>query len=185
MKPINIIFRDFEDFENKTGLLHGRRISRGLQIQKAIYTNIKNSNKHLEVHYEYEINLPIGGQKKSHKIDIVIVDTDSVRAFDSKSKSFNATQDAQGVLEEYQKYIRILQEKFPNKKVEYGVLKEEWGNPSKKKDTRYTYMNTRGVKVFDTYSFMMDNYGISKEELIDSVNNKIFEQVRNISETIN
>ena len=103
MKPINIIFRDFEDFENKTGLLHGRRISRGLQIQKAIYTNIKNSNKHLEFHYEYEINLPIGGQKKSHKIDIVIVDTDSVRAFDSKSKSFNATQDAQGVLEEYQK----------------------------------------------------------------------------------
>tara|TARA_Y100000593_G_C4141778_1_gene252614 strand:- start:40 stop:633 length:594 start_codon:yes stop_codon:yes gene_type:complete len=185
MKPITITFKDTQDLYKKAGLIHGRRISRGLQIQKMIYEKIKNSNKHLEVHHEFEIDLPIGGQKKSHKIDIVIIDTDSVRAFDSKSQSFNATQDAQGVLEEYQKYIHILQEKFPNKKIEYSVLKEEWDNPSKNQCTRYTYMNTRGVKVFDTYNFMLDNYGVSKEELIDNVDNNIFEQVRVISETHN
>jgi|TARA_Y100000310_G_C20541700_1_gene743607 signal recognition particle subunit SEC65 len=185
MKPINITFNDFEDFETITGLLHGRRISRGLRIQKSIYDNIKNSNKHLEVHHEYTIDLPKGGQKKTHDIDIVIVNENEVLAFDSKSKSFNATQDAQGVLEEYQKYIGILEDLFSGKKVEYGVLKEEWDNPNKKKDSRYTYMNTRGVKVYDTYNFMKNNYGVTKEELIDGVNNEIYEEVRVLSETIN
>jgi len=185
MKPINFELKDFEDFETITGLLHGRRISRGLRIQKSIYDNIKNSNKHLEVHHEYTIDLPKGGQKKTHDIDIVIVDENKVLAFDSKSKSFNATQDAQGVLEEYQKYIGILENLFPGKKVEEGVLKEEWDNPNKKKDSRYIYMNTRGVKVYDTYNFMKNNYGVTKEELIDGVNNEIFEEVRVLSETIN
>tara|TARA_R100000005_G_C4919463_1_gene153410 strand:+ start:198 stop:776 length:579 start_codon:yes stop_codon:yes gene_type:complete len=185
MKPINFTLKDFEDFETITGLLHGRRISRGLRIQKSIYDNIKNSNKHLEVHHEYTIDLPKGGQKKTHDIDIVIVDENKVLAFDSKSKSFNATQDAQGVLEEYQKYIGILENLFPGKKVEYGVLKEEWDNPNKKKDSRYIYMNTRGVKVYDTYNFMKNNYGVTKEELIDGVNNEIYEEVRVLSETIN
>ena len=185
MKPITITIDSFEEFENITGLLHGRRISRGLRVQKSIYQHIKNSNKHLEVHHEYTIDLPKGGQKKTHDIDIVIVNANEVYAFDSKSKSFNATQDAQGVLDEYKKYISILEDIFPNKKIEYGVLKEEWDNPKKRKDSRYTYMNTRGVKVFDTYNFMKKNYGVTKEQLIDEVNSEILNEVRGISETTN
>ena len=46
-------------------------------------------------------------------------------------------------------------------------------------------MSTRGIKIFDTYTFIEDNYGISKNELIDDVNNFIFEQVRGICETNN
>ena len=46
-------------------------------------------------------------------------------------------------------------------------------------------MNTRGVKVYDTYNFMKNNYGVTKEELIDGVNNEIYEEVRVLSETIN
>ena len=185
MKPITIKINSFEDYELITGKLHGRRISRGLRVQKSIYTNIRDSNKHLEVHHEYRIELPKGGQKKSHKIDIVIVDEDKVLAFDNKSKSFNATQDAQKVLEEYQKYISILEDVFPDKKVEYGVMKEEWDNPNKRKDARYVYMNTRGVRVYDTYNFMKNNYGVTKEELVGGVENEIYEEVRVISETTN
>ena len=159
MKPIKIrSSATWEDIETIAGLIHGRRISRGIRVQKSVYQNIKNSNKHLEVHHEYKIDLPKGGQKKSHKIDIVIVNDDEVLAYDSKSKSFNATQDAQNVLDEYKKYIGILEDMFPNKKVQYGVLKEDWDNPNKKRCSRYTYMNTRGVKVFDTYNFMKKNY---------------------------
>ena len=44
MKPITITFDSFEEFENISGLLHGRRISRGLRVQKSIYQHIKNSN---------------------------------------------------------------------------------------------------------------------------------------------
>tara|TARA_R110002051_G_C8581033_1_gene477268 strand:- start:197 stop:775 length:579 start_codon:yes stop_codon:yes gene_type:complete len=185
MKPVTITITNYEHFEVLSGLLHGRKISRGLRIQKAIYTKIKESNKHLEVHHEFTINLPKGCQKKTHNIDIVIIDKDKLRAFDSKGKSFNATQDAQKVLEEYQLYIGILEKKYPNKKIEYGILKEGWDVPGKTKCSRYVYMSTRGIKIFDTYTFIEDNYGISKNELIDDVNNFIFEQVRGICETNN
>jgi signal recognition particle subunit SEC65 len=185
MKPILISINDWKEFEHYAGRLHGRSISRGLRVQKSIYQNIKDSNKHLEVHHEYKINLPKGGQKKTHKIDIVIVDNNQVNAFDSKSKSFNATQDAQGVLDEYKKYISILEDIFPNKKVQYGVLKEDWDNPNKKRCSRYTYMNTRGVKVFDTYNFMKKNYGVTKEQLIDKVQSEILNEVREFCETSN
>ena len=46
-------------------------------------------------------------------------------------------------------------------------------------------MNTRGVKVFDTYNFMKKNYGVTKEQLIDEVNSEILNEVRGISETTN
>ena len=185
MKPVTITFKNYEEFEKLSGKLHGRKISRGLKIQKAIYTRIKESNKHLEVHHEFTIDLPAGRQKKTHNIDIVIIDKDKLRAFDSKGKSFNATQDAQKVLEEYQLYIGILEKMYPNKKIEYGILKEGWDVPGKVKCSRYTYMSIRDVKIFDTYTFVEDNYGISKRELIDSVNNFIFEEVRGICETNN
>ena len=68
MKPITVTFTDFEDFETKAGLLHGRRISRGLRIQKSIYDNIKNSNKHLDVKLEYKIEYKI--QKLSKHLSI-------------------------------------------------------------------------------------------------------------------
>ena len=185
MKPITVTFNDFEDFETITGLLHGRRISRGLKVQKSIYVNIKNSNKHLEVHDEYTIDLPKGGQKKTHDIDIVIVDKNEVLAFDSKSKSVNATQDAQNVLDEYKKYIGILEDNFPNKKVQYGVLKEDWDNPDKPRDSRYKYMNTRGVKVYDTYTFMENNYSVTKKQLIGAVETQLTSEVNGVYEAIN
>ena len=185
MKPIKIrSSATWEDIEIIAGLIHGRRISRGIRVQKSVYQNIKNSNKHLEVHHEYKIDLPKGGQKKSHKIDIVIVNDDEVLAYDSKSKSFNATQDAQNVLDEYKKYISILEDKFPNKKVQYGVLKEDWDNPNKKRCSRYTYMNTRGVKVFDTYNFMKKNYGVTKKQLIDKVETQLTREVKVLYEAI-
>ena len=64
-----------------------------------------------------------------------------------------------------------IEKKYPNKKIEYGILKEEWDVPGKTKCSRYVYMSTRGIKIFDTYTFIEDNYGISKNELIDDVNN--------------
>jgi|TARA_R110000822_G_scaffold11346_1_gene41639 hypothetical protein len=186
MKPIKIrSSATWKDIENIASLIHGRRISRGLRIQKSIYQNIKDSNKHLEVHHEYKINLPRGGQKKTHKIDIVIVNDDEVRAFDSKGKSFNATQDAQNVLDEYKKYIGILEDNFPNKKVQYGVLKEDWDNPDKPQDRRYTYMNTRGVKVYDTYTFMENNYSVTKKQLIGPVEDQLTSEVKVLYEAIN
>jgi hypothetical protein len=186
MKPIKIRpSATWEDIENIASLIHGRRISRGLRIQKSIYQNIKDSNKHLEVHHEYKINLPKGGQKKTHKIDIVIVNDDEVLAFDSKGKSFNATQDAQNVLDEYKKYIGILEDNFPNKKVQYGVLKEDWDNPDKPRDSRYKYMNTRGVKVYDTYTFMENNYSVTKKQLIGAVETQLTSEVKVLYEAIN
>jgi len=170
-------FSNYKDAAKIAGKLHGRVISRGTKIQRSIYNYINKSNKHLDVYHEYNIKLPKGGQKKIHKIDIIIIDENNVRAFDSKGRSFNSTYDGQKILEEYLGYINILKEKFPNKEVEYSFLKQGWNAPKGKSPT-YEYIEPRGMKVFDTYEFMLNNYGVSESELVDKVEIKLMEELR-------
>ena len=179
---LNIKLKDYDDMANLAKILHGKcHIGRGFQFQKAVYDVINNSGKHNKVEHEFVIKLPKGKQRKhTHSIDIVIIDEDSVRAYDSKGKSFNATQDPKNVLDEYNKYINILKELFPNKEVTYGILKEDWDSSSKPPSDRYSYFEDNGIEVLDTYKFISDNYGVNRNQLTEHIHNSIYDNVSNI-----
>ena len=173
---INIKLKDYDDMAKVAKILHGKcHISRGLQFQKSVYDVINNSGIHNEVKHEFVIKLPKGEQRKNtHSIDIVIIDKNSVRAYDSKGKSFNATQDPKNVLDEYNKYVGILKEMFPDKEVTYGILKEDWDSSSKPPSDRYSYFEDNGIEVLDTYKFISDNYGVGRNELTEQIHNDIY-----------
>tara|TARA_R110002074_G_scaffold296615_1_gene468160 strand:- start:140 stop:694 length:555 start_codon:yes stop_codon:yes gene_type:complete len=179
---MKVELNNYNDMASLAKILHGKcHISRGLQIQKSVYDVINNSGIHNKVEHEFVIQLPKGKQRKNtHSIDIVIIDKNSVRAYDSKGKSFNATQDPKNVLDEYNKYVDILKDMFPNKQVTYGVLKEDWNSSSKPPSDRYSYFEENGIEVLDTYKFILDNYGVNRNELTEHVETNIYNTVKNI-----
>jgi len=173
---------NYNDMATLAKILHGKvHISRGYQFQQSVFDVIKQSNKHIRVEQEFIIQLPKGKQtKKTHSIDIVIMDKDTIRAYDSKGKSFNATQDPKNVLDEYKKYISILEQMFPDKQVTYGVLKEDWDSSKHSPSDRYSYFERNGIEVLDTYKFIYDNYGVNREQLTEHIHTNIYNTVKNI-----
>ena len=82
----------FTFWKEVAAISHGKvNISGGNVFQHEIYLAIKESGKHKEVYEEYRIVL-LGGERKTHKVDILIVDEDSVTAINSKGK-YQATFD--------------------------------------------------------------------------------------------
>ena len=76
--------------------------------------------------------------RNEHNVDILCENEDVVLAHNSKAKSFNNTETGHGLLTEYRTYKKAIEKKFPTKKVEYIILKDEYdSSDSKMSGTRY------------------------------------------------
>ena len=155
----------FKFLKELAAITHGKvNIAGGIVFQHEIYTAIKDSGKHDEVYEEYKIPLIDKGKRKNHKVDILTIDQDSVVATNSKGKSFNATDSEDAKLNDVKHFIRSIQKAFPNKKVEYQFLKDEW-TPGK--ISLYDYFIENGVLVYNTEAYLIEHYNIDFDALED------------------
>ena len=140
-------------------------IKGGNYFQDEIFQAIRDSEKHLEVTQEKKLPLRKPKKKrKTHKVDILVEDKKSVTAINSKGKSFNNTKSEDSELSEYEWYIAALKKQYPGKEVRYIILKDEYD----KNDTSmnvYHYLNSKGVSVYNTEDYLIENYGINFDAL--------------------
>jgi len=155
----------YELFRNIARITHANiNIKGGNYFQDEIFKVIRDSGKHQFVTQEHPVPLANPQKKrKSHHVDIFIVDEYSVTAINSKGKSFNNTKSEDSELSEYQWYVEALEKEFPGKTVQYIILKDEY-DP---KDTRmnvYHYLDKNGIKVYNTEEYL-SKYGVDFVEL--------------------
>lgn len=152
-------------------ILHGSiNISGGLKFQKLIYEAILASGKHINVKHEYPVQLlkETGEEDRNeHNVDILCENEDVVLAHNSKAKSFNNTETGHGLLTEYRTYKKAIEKKFPTKKVEYIILKDEYDS-SDSKMSKYNYLVNHGIPVYNTEKYLIDNYGTDFATLEDN-----------------
>ena len=152
-------------------ILHGSiNISGGLKFQRLIYEAILASGKHINVEHEYPVQLlkETGEEDRNeHFIDILCENEDVVLALNSKGKSFNSTETGYGLLTEYRAYKKAIDKKFPTKRVEYIILKDEYDS-SRPNMSKYNYLVDRGVPVYNTERYLIDNYGTDFATLEDT-----------------
>ena len=152
----------FAFWKEVAAISHGKvNISGGNVFQHEIYLAIKESGKHNEVYEEYKIPL-IEGKRKTHKVDILIIDDDTVIGTNSKGKSFNSTDTEDAKLNDVKHFVRSMQKKFPNKKVIYQFFKDEFVSG---KIALYDYFAENGVPVYNTERYLIDNYGTDFDAL--------------------
>lgn len=142
-------------------------IKGGNYFQDEIFQVIRDSEKHLKVTQEKKLPLRKPKKKrKNHKVDILVEDKKFVTAINSKGKSFNNTKSEDSELSEYEWYIAALKKQYPGKEVRYIILKDEYD----KNDTSmnvYHYLNSKGVSVYNTEDYLIENYGINFDALED------------------
>ena len=139
---------------------HGKINCAGGNIfQHEIFLAIKESGKHLDVQEEYQVKLVNPGKRKHHKVDILVVDDDIVLCSNSKGKSFNNTDSEDAKLNDVRHFVQSVQAVYPDKKVVYQFLKDEWYD-GKKGQELYDYLKANGVPVHNTEEYLRDNYGI-------------------------
>lgn len=155
--------KKFKFWKDIISIAHGKvNISGGNVFQHEIFLAIKNSGKHDEVHEDYRILLVGDGKRKYHKVDILIVDKDTVIAINSKGKSFNSTDTEDAKLNDIKLFTKSIQKVFPNKKVVYQFLKDEYGT---KKISPYEYFEKKGVPVYNTEKYLVEHYNIDFDAL--------------------
>ena len=154
---------EFDYLKKLVAIIHGKiNIAGGNIFQHEIYKAIKKSGKHDKVYEEYPIPLVGNGKRKHHKVDILIVDKDIVTAINSKGKSFNSTDTEDAKLNDVKHFTKSIQKKFPNKKVVYQFLKDEYGT---KKITLYEYFEENGIPVYNTEKYLIEHYDIDFDAL--------------------
>jgi hypothetical protein len=135
-------------------------IKGGNIFQHEIYLEILASNKHQSVNHEFKIPLRMPSKRrKHHHVDILTVDEHSVRAINSKGKSFNNTKSEDSELDEYNWYVNAIKKQYPDKKVTYIIFKDEYKRNDSKMSV-YHYLNDNGILVYNTEEYMIENYGI-------------------------
>jgi len=153
----------FEYLKNFISIAHGKiNIAGGNVFQHEIFLEIENSGKHDEVYEDYHIPLVGNGKRKHHKVDILTVDKDIVIASNSKGKSFNATDTEDAKLNDVKLFTKSIKKEFPNKKVVYQFLKDEYAT---KKIPLYEYFKKNGVPVHDTEKYLTEHYNIDFDAL--------------------
>lgn len=174
---------DYIKFKKLASICHGSvNISGGIKFQNLIYNSINDSNKHKNVYHEYAVSLikETGEEDRSkHKVDVLCEDNDIVLAHNSKGKSFNNTETAHSLLQEYRNYKKALVEEFPGKKVEYIILKDEY-NPNDSKMSKYNYLAKHGIPVYNTKQYLTDNYDVDFDSIEDERQKRAVKRCRDM-----
>ena len=165
--------QDYNALHEVTNMLHGSlNISGGYKLEKKIYEVIKNSKRHDAVYSKYPIQLlkETGEEdRENHEVDILAVDAKMITAYNSKSWSFNNTLMGLAPLQEYRRYKKGMEKKFPDKEVEYIILKPGYKYGKKDKvNTQMDYLVDHGVPVYNTEQYLRDNYNSDFEKIVNN-----------------
>lgn len=153
-------------------------------MQQEIFNVIHDSGKHLEVYQEHPIPLlHLSSKRKTHKVDILIVNEHTVIAINSKGKSFNSTESEDSKLAEYLRYREAIQLAYPDKHVEYIILKDEY-DPTNSSLRLYHYLSDNDIPVHNTEEFLKQ-YGIDFEQLEQRRQDRAVTECERILETEN
>lgn len=172
---------DYKIFKKLVSICHGSvNISGGIKFQNLIYDYISASNVHQNVYSEYPVTLinQTGEEdRKTHHVDILCEETDLILAYNSKGKSFNNTETGHSLLQEYRHYKKSLEQQFPEKTVEYIILKDEY-NPSSSKMSKYNYLAKHGIPVYNTKQYLIHNYNVDFDAIEDKRQEKAVARCR-------
>ncbi len=141
-------------------------IKAGNIFQNEIYKVVKDSGKYEEVIEEHPIEISNSSRKK-HKVDIFCKNKNKIIAINSKGKSFNNTESAESKLQEYNLYLIGIQEKYPEipkENITYIILKDEY-SPFNSKMSTYHYLNSKGIRVYNTEKYLEDNFNCDFKQL--------------------
>ena len=159
---MNQLYTQFQKLEKA---IHGTKIKEGHVLEKCIYEKIREMNIYNEVVNGKAIPLQ-NSTRRNHRVDIFCKNdaTRVIRAYNSKGKSFNNTERAELLLDEYSAYKLAIQAAYPEYDVTYAILKDEY-DPTNNRYSRYRYLNEHDIPVYNTYSYLQNRYNISTDEI--------------------
>lgn len=116
------------------------------------------------------------GARKKHKVDIFCKDDEKkrIQAYNSKGKSFNNTESPESLLQEYQHYKTAIEAAYPGYTVTYAILKDEFDCKNGKM-SKYNYLQSNGIPVYNTALYLKERYGISTEDIEMKRQKKVIE----------
>jgi len=155
----------YTQFQKLEKAVHGTKIKEGHVLEKCIYEKMSELGIYSEVTNGKAIPLQ-NSTRKNHKVDIFCKDDAArvIRAYNSKGKSFNNTERAEPLLDEYSTYKDAIQAAYPEYDVTYAILKDEY-DPTNNKYNKYRYLNEHGIPVYNTYAYLQERYNISTDEI--------------------
>ena len=149
-------------------VFQGMKICEGYITQDIIYNTINESKKYDNVYQEKKIPLNPDNidKRKHHKVDILCINHQEkkVDAFNSKGASFNNTQSQENDLNEYNKYLKAINDVYPEYNVTYNILKDNYNENEKKYKAKCDYLSKHGIKHYSTQKFLEENYGFKNFE---------------------
>lgn len=164
----NIVYEKLDDY---VWVFQGMKICEGFITQDIIFQSIKNSGFYDEVYQEFKIPLKPDDTKKrkSHKVDVLCINHKDkvIDAYNSKGASFNNTISQENELSEYNKYKDAIKSKYPEYKVNYSILKDNYDNTELKYKMKCEYLSSNGIKHYNTQEFLKCRF-----------NNPNFEEIR-------
>lgn len=151
-------------------VFQGMKICEGFITQDIIFNIINESNKYDNVYQEKKIPLNPDNidKRKNHKVDVLCINHSEkvVDAFNSKGASFNNTQSQENDLNEYNKYLKAINDVYPEYKVTYNILKDNYNENEKKYKAKCDYLSKHGIKHYSTQKYLDENYGFKNFEEI-------------------
>ena len=185
----------YDVFQKMEKVVHGTKICEGNTWQHLIYEVVSNCHVFNIVSAEQPIPLnPENPQhRKTHKVDIYCQDDDNklIFAFNSKGKSFNNTESQESLLNEYLTYKRAIERQFPDYKVVYAILKDEY-SANDKKLGKYHFLHVNGIPVYNTAEYLQATFHVSsvaieakrKEIVIQTLRKRMIESGVSLEELI-
>jgi hypothetical protein len=157
-------------FQELVGVFQGAKIQEGNVWEKLIYEVVRDAGRYSMVANGFPVLLlhdeEKKGARKNHKVDIFCKDDDKmvIHAYNSKGKSFNNTESPESLCKEYQLYKASIEHAHPGYAVTYAILKDEYDCKDGKM-SKYKYLEANGIPVFNTKTYLMEEYGISTDEI--------------------
>ena len=172
----------YNDLQILGRVVHGTKICEGHIWEDLIFQVIRDTGCFTEVTHSKSILLSstaTKGERKKHKVDIFCKNDEKkeIFAFNSKGKSFNNTESNESLLSEYTKYKKAIEAEYPDFTVVYAVLKDEYDSADTKM-SKYNYLATNGIPVYNTKVYIKDTFGKSTEDIEQKRQSMVMECAR-------
>jgi len=177
--------QNYNLFQTLVHVVQGTKICEGNIWEKLIFDVIRDTGIYTSVTNGESIPLNGGGgggaaktkgARKKHKVDIFCKDDEKkiIQAYNSKGKSFNNTESPESLLQEYQRYKTAIETAYPGYTVTYNILKDEFDCKNGKM-SKYNYLQSNGIPVYNTALYLKERYGISTEYIEMKRQKKVIE----------
>ena len=167
---------EYGNLQTLVHVVQGTKICEGNVWEKLQFEVIRDTGIYTSVSNGHSIPLlttgtTVGeteakGARKTHKVDIFCKDDEKkiIHAYNSKGKSFNNTESPGSLLKEYQHYKTAIECAYPGYTVTYAILKDGFDCKNSKM-SKYNYLQSNGIPVYNTALYLNETYGISTEEI--------------------